>query len=110
VGIFFGPGSHVGFPINLRGGRVGAGVDVIEITADVMRLDKKRFRWTVAEDWEVCLDDIVLEIVEKSSPKQEGGVDAYPFAHSVVGIKADESLDLDEDTQNEILRTLTKDC
>ena len=100
-GVFIPPGAHVGLAVDLKqifGDDFGKGVDVIEVTSQIYRKDKQTPIFYPAEDWEVCLDDIVLEIAEGNSSK--ASVQSGEF----LGVKGDGSKISKDDMEWEIMR------
>lgn len=63
-----------GLQLNVRryfGDNYAVGADVMEITSQNFRFDKEKRTWSAAEDWEMCLDDIVLEMSEDTRDEEE---------------------------------------
>ena len=99
-GLVFPPGAIEGISLNIKeifGDEFGKGVDVIEVTSQIYRKDKKSPNFYPSEDWEFCLDDIVLDIAEGDSHK--------PFVPGgeFFGVKADGSRVSKDDREWEIL-------
>ncbi len=95
--VYFPAGAHEGFTLNLKqifGDDFGTGVDVIEVTSQIYRKAEKTPYFEPAEDWEVCLDDIVLDIAEKDSSKPVVPGEVY-----LGGIKAGGSMVGSEDIE-----------
>ncbi|KAK5190494.1 hypothetical protein LTR99_008831 [Exophiala xenobiotica] len=76
--VVFGPGRHQSVKIDYsRFTRIipgyGQGVDIGEVVADLYRWDKAKHRWYLVGDWEVCLDDVEIEVVQggKKRDKEE---------------------------------------
>ena len=100
-GLVFPPGTLEGISLNLReifGDEFGKGVDVIEVTSQIYREDKKTRNFYPAEDWEFCLDDIVLDIAEG------GSLNSFVHRGESFGLKADGSKISKNDREWEILR------
>ena len=102
-GVMFPPSFREGLPLNLRavfGPTWGTGVDVMEITSQILRKNEETMLWEVAEDWEVCLDDIKLEIVDRGTEKSaEPGVVFH-------GLRADGTVVGTEDWEWEVIQQI----
>ena len=80
ISIFFPPGAHEGLALDLRrifGPGFGVGIDVLEFTSQVLRMKKGGDQFEVAEDWEVCVDDLKLEVVARDKPEPIVTVGSY---------------------------------
>ncbi|KAK5226605.1 hypothetical protein LTR47_008833 [Exophiala xenobiotica] len=74
--VVFGPGRHQSVKIDYsRFTRIipgyGQGVDIGEVVADLYRWDKAKHRWYLVGDWEVCLDDIEIEVVQRGKKRDK---------------------------------------
>lgn len=88
---FWGGDMHRGTKVDVRklwGGRVGAGIDVMEVVGQVLRWDEGSPGRYVVEDWEVCLDDLVVEI-EEGEGNEEVEEQEEEEGPNFVGVKAD---------------------
>ena len=104
VAVYFGAGVSGGFQLPLKlwlGDKFPLHHDVIEVTSRILRQDKSGgFR--EAEDWEVCMDNIVLEIVEQDASRHiESGA-------KFVGFKSDGSSISREDKEWEVLQQMAE--
>ena len=84
IGYLWGPGSHQSVKLDFEQIReyykgFAANVDVIETTAIVIRYNDKANRWEQDSDWEFCLDDVSIEVVDG-----DNGQEAYDFAQEQV--------------------------
>lgn len=97
------PGSLEDFAMNVSltfGPGFGKGVDVIQITTQIYRQRKDAPGFYAAEDWELCLDDIVLDIAGKDS--------SNPIEHTgtYLNVKADGSMAQKGDVGWEIMEQM----
>jgi hypothetical protein len=82
-----------GFQLNVRrifGDNFAIGADVMEITAQVFRRNTKTNIWSVAEDWEFCMDNIVYEISDRVE-------ESANYGHKVLVTGQDDYVALDSE-------------
>ena len=81
IGILFGPGAHESINFSFEQWKqyipgFGEGVDVLEMYAEVFKVNEKKRMWEVDSEWEFCVDDVRIEVVEgessESSPYEKG--------------------------------------
>ncbi len=104
VNMFYPPGVRYPFTLNLRrlfGPDFGAGIDVLEVSSRVLRVNPKTQQWEVAEGWEICMDDIKFEVVERKHSKSTWG------GPQSIGIRMDGSVVEKDEFEWEALSALT---
>ncbi len=74
--VAFGPGPHQSVKLDYeRFARVipgfGQGVDVLEVVADLYRWDEAKQSYRIDGNWQVCLDDIEIEVVQPKKKEEE---------------------------------------
>ena len=74
---FFGVGATPNIMVdfedirrNVKG--FAMGVDVLEMYAEVYKVNEKKNRWELVDEWEFCLDDLAVEVVEGGADDAEG--------------------------------------
>lgn len=116
LGVFVGPGTHPSFKLDfdtLRRYLPGYGrhVDAVEIYGELYRKKKDGQTFRAEGDWEVCLDDVEIEIVGRSghatAVDEEEVVDSV-FERSFVTVTADGTLDFDQAVGERIWKELQR--
>ncbi|KAJ9606816.1 hypothetical protein H2200_008826 [Cladophialophora chaetospira] len=84
---FFGPGPHPNVYINYDNFRrynpeMGTKVDTFEVYAQLLKRSGPNEPYSVVADWEICLDNVVVEIAKKAGDKDDeeaGGASVRTF-------------------------------
>jgi hypothetical protein len=80
---FFGPGPHYSLLVDWENFRarfpeMGTKVDTFEVYGQLLKRDGPNEPYHVEGDWELCLDDVVVEVVRKTGDGKDEHVDGDP--------------------------------
>ncbi|KAI1610068.1 hypothetical protein EDD36DRAFT_422139 [Exophiala viscosa] len=113
LSLVFGPGEHPSVTLNYDIFRrsvpgFGRNVDVMEVYAELLRRDEEGTAWRSDGDWQLCLDDIVIDVVEKSPAATEGVDEEVEgrFEGMSVTVTPDGSLEYNQAACERILKEL----
>ncbi|KAK4946396.1 hypothetical protein LTR10_014594 [Elasticomyces elasticus] len=110
LSILFGSGTHQSIKLNydtLRRSVPGFGrnVDVFEAYGELYRRNEEDNAWRVEGDWQLCLDDIVIDVVENSAPAAGDDERVQDRVEGrFVTVTANGSLDYDQDVGEKMWR------
>ncbi|KIV82961.1 hypothetical protein PV11_05023 [Exophiala sideris] len=102
LSVLFGSGAHQSIKLDyniLRRSIPGFGshVDVFEVYAELYRRNEEDNAWYVEGDWQLCMDDIVTDVVENSSvPMVDNEKVGSRFEKGFVTVTPNGSLDYDQ--------------
>jgi len=112
--MLFGPGAHPSVKLNYDTIRrsvpgFGCNVDVLEVYAELIRRNEEGTAWRLGGDWQLCLDDIVIDFIEKSAPDTAAGPEEEVesrFERMFMTVTSDGELDYDQAAGERIWREL----